>query len=71
MEFEKKLKEIEEVMQKIESGEVNLDEAINLYSQAMKNCNECSKYLTQMKGKIEVINSQPSLDIENAETSEN
>lgn len=66
MEFEKKLKEIEETMQKLESGEVNLDDAIELYAKAMQNCNECSKYLTQIKGKVEIISSEAK-EVENQE----
>ena len=55
MEFEKKMKEIEETIQKLESGELNLDDSIKLYTQAMQNCNECSKYLSEAKGKVEVL----------------
>ena len=55
MEFEKKMKEIEEIIGKLESGELNLDDSINLYTVAMQNCNECSKYLNEVKGKIEIL----------------
>lgn len=58
MEFEKKLKEVEEAMKKLESGELKLEEAIEVYTNAIKNCNDCAKYLSQAKGKIEILTEQ-------------
>jgi len=60
MDFEKKMKEIEETIQKLESGELNLDDSIKLYTQAMQNCNECSKYINEAKGKVEVLSVTPT-----------
>lgn len=40
--FEKKLEELETIVKDLESGNVNLDEAINKYSDAMKLAKECS-----------------------------
>ena len=56
MKFEELIKKIEEATKKIESGQVGLDESIELYEQAMKNCKECYDILNTAKGKIEILN---------------
>ncbi len=40
--FEESLEELEKIVKDLESGNVNLDEAINKYSEAMKLAKECS-----------------------------
>jgi len=62
MEFEKKLEEIEKIAQQLESGELSLDKAIELYAKAMENCNECSKFLSEAKGKIQILNQAKQVD---------
>ena len=58
MKFEELVKNIEEIIAKIESGKVSIDESIELYEQAMKNCKECYDILSTAKGKIEILNKQ-------------
>ena len=40
--FEDKIKELEEIVKELENGEVNLDDAIEKYTTAMKLAKECS-----------------------------
>ena len=40
--FEEKLEELELIVRELENGEVNLDDAINKYTEAMKIAKECS-----------------------------
>jgi exodeoxyribonuclease VII small subunit len=40
--FEENLAELEKIVKDLESGNVNLDDAINKYSEAMKLAKECS-----------------------------
>lgn len=40
--FEEKLEELEVIVKDLESGNVNLDDAINKYTSAMKLAKECS-----------------------------
>lgn len=56
MKFEELIKEIELATQKIESGKVGLDESIELYEKAMKDCKACYDILNNAKGKIEILN---------------
>ena len=43
MKFEELIKNIEEITKKIESGNIGLDESIELYDKAMKDCKECKR----------------------------
>lgn len=58
MKFEELIKDIEEVVKKIESGSIGLDESIELYDKAMKDCKDCYNLLSTAKGKIEIINKE-------------
>ena len=40
--FEENLNELEMIVKELESGNVNLDDAINKYTEAMKLAKECS-----------------------------
>ena len=40
--FESSLQELETIVKELESGNVNLDDAINKYTEAMKLAKECS-----------------------------
>lgn len=43
--FEEKLEELELIVRELENGEVDLDDAINKYTEAMKIAKECSTKL--------------------------
>lgn len=43
--FEEKLNNLEEIVKELEEGNVDLDDAINKYTEAMKIAKECSEKL--------------------------
>ncbi len=51
--FEEKIKELELIVKELESGNVNLDDAINKYTHAMELAHECSD---KLKNAEEVVN---------------
>ena len=53
--FESKIKELEVIVKELESGEVNLDDAIEKYTTAMKLAKECSDKLTEVSDKVNKI----------------
>lgn len=53
--FEDKVKELEEIINTLESGEIDLDDSINKYTQAMKLVKECDEELKNIEEKISKI----------------
>jgi len=53
--FEENIKELEAIISELETGEVNLDEAIEKYTRAMKLSKECSDKLTEASDKVNKI----------------
>ena len=53
--FEEKLKKLEEMVNELESGEVNLDDAIEKYTLAMKLAKECSEKLKSAEENVNKI----------------
>ncbi|WP_315522910.1 exodeoxyribonuclease VII small subunit [Fusobacterium massiliense] len=63
--FENNLEELDKIIKKLESGELNLDESIKEYEVAMKFIKEASKVLNEAEGKIlKVIEANGEIDIE-------
>ncbi len=53
--FEKAFSRLEEILNKMSSGQVPLDDAIKLYEEADKLIKQCSKRLTSAEQKIEKL----------------
>lgn len=53
--FEKSLEELEVIVKELESGNVNLDDAINKYTDAMKLAKFCSEKLNDATEKVNKI----------------
>ena len=53
--FEDKIRELEVIVKELESGDVNLDDAIEKYTTAMKLAKECSDKLTEVSDKVNKI----------------
>lgn len=53
--FEDKLKELEKMVNELESGEVSLDDAIEKYTKAMKLAKECSEKLVNAEENVNKI----------------
>ena len=55
MKFEESIKELDSIVEKLESGKLSLDESVELYSKGMKLCLECADKLSEVKGKIALL----------------
>jgi exodeoxyribonuclease VII small subunit len=53
--FEEALKELEEIVRKLESGQVSLEEAITCYERGVHLKKQCESLLTNARLKIEEI----------------
>ena len=56
--FEDKIKELEEIINILESGEVSLDESIKKYTKAMQLVQECDSELKDIETKVNKIVSE-------------
>ena len=63
MTFEDKIKKLETIVGELESGEVNLDDAITKYTEAMKLSKECSEKLNEVSDKVnKILNNNGELE---------
>lgn len=53
--FEEKIKKLESIVLELENGSVNLDDAINKYTEAMKLAKECNQFLADTTDKVNKI----------------
>ena len=53
--FEDKIKKLELIVSELENGEVDLDSAIDKYTEAMRLSKECSDKLTEVTEKVNKI----------------
>lgn len=53
--FEEKLTDLEKIIKELESGDVDLDNAINKYTEAMKIAKECSTKLDEAEKAVDKI----------------
>ncbi len=56
--FEDKIKELEEIISALESGDVSLEDSINKYTEAMKLVKECDDELKGIEDKVNKIVSE-------------
>lgn len=56
--FESALARLEEITDKLETGEARLDEAISLYSEGIETVNFCNKKLNEIEKKILILKEQ-------------
>lgn len=55
MDFEKKLNRLEEIVQKMEKGEVSLEESLKLFEEGVKLSRECHKRLNEAEAKVKLL----------------
>ena len=61
--FEEKIKKLESIVSELESGEVNLDDAIDKYTEAMKLSKVCSDKLNEVIDNVnKILNSNGELE---------
>ena len=53
--FEENIKELEEIIKKLESGEVSLDEMLKLYEEGIQRTRECTQQLKKAEQKITIL----------------
>jgi len=58
--FEDKLKEAKEILEKLMDSEITLEDSIKLYQKGLKQINEAQKMLEEAKIKIETISKEMS-----------
>ena len=54
-EFEKSLTRLEEVVKRLESTELSLDEAMKLFEEGVKLSRDCQKQLEEAEGRVEIL----------------
>ena len=64
--FENGLKRLEEIVDRLSSEEVSLDDSFKLYEEGTKLIRHCSRILTEFEGKIKILsgNSDRGFDLE-------
>ncbi len=61
--FEENLNELEEIVKKLENGDISLDNAIKEYDKAMKLASSCDKKLKEAEAKIvKIVNESNELE---------
>jgi exodeoxyribonuclease VII small subunit len=75
--FEEQLTQLETVVERLERGDLSLDESVRLFEDGMKLSSACKKELEQAEGRVQVLvegkggKMQPAdLDLEPTETDE-
>lgn len=53
--FEKSLARLEEVVKRLESPELSLDEAMKLFEEGVKLSRDCQKQLEEAEGRVEIL----------------
>jgi exodeoxyribonuclease VII small subunit len=53
--FEAALKKLEEVVEKLESGEVSLDQSLKLFEQGIGLVRQCSQRLDEVESKVQML----------------
>ena len=67
MSFEKKLTRLEEIVQKMENGELSLDDSLKLFEEGVKISRDCNKELSEAEQKVKKLvgvdaNGEPVLE---------
>ncbi len=69
--FEESMKELEEVVAKLESGEVTLDESLKLFEKGIKLSSICQKKLDEAERRVKILTGSGSeMTEENFEAAE-
>lgn len=64
MKFEDKMKNLEEIINDLENGEIDLDESINKYTKAMKLIKECDIELKNVEEQVSKLVSENGVEKE-------
>jgi exodeoxyribonuclease VII small subunit len=61
--FEQKLKNLEEIVEKLEGGELDIEETLSLFQNGMKLGKECRKMLDEIEDKVNKVLSADGDDV--------
>lgn len=64
MKFEEALKQLEETVNKLESGEISLDEAMELFEKGVGLSRTCQKFLSEAQLKVTKLIAQSETEVE-------
>ncbi|MDP4087749.1 MAG: exodeoxyribonuclease VII small subunit [Bacillota bacterium] len=65
--YEDLMSRLEDIIDKMEKGELSLDESIKYYEDGMKTCNRLYKILNEAEGRIKILNNGDEEDFEEVE----
>ena len=71
MTFEESIKQLNEIVNQMESGNLSIDESLAKFSQGIKLCEECMKQLNEAKGKVSILQKQMDEIVEKSFNAEN
>ena len=61
--FEDKIKELEEIIEVLENGDISIDDSIKKYTEAMKLVKECDSELKNIETKVnKIVNENGKLE---------
>ncbi len=55
MDFEKKLSRLEEIVEKMESGDLQLDDSLKLFEEGVKLSRDCNQELDKAEQKVKLL----------------
>lgn len=55
MDFEKKLGRLEEIVEKMEAGELALDDSLKLFEEGVRLSRDCQQQLTEAEQKVQLL----------------
>lgn len=55
MDFEKRLNRLEEIVEKMESGELSLEDSLKLFEEGVKLSRECNAQLNEAEQKVKIL----------------
>lgn len=55
MEFEQRLKRLEGIVQRMEQGDLQLEESLKLFEEGVQISRDCSKQLTEAEAKVKLL----------------
>jgi exodeoxyribonuclease VII small subunit len=67
--FEEKLTSLEAVVERLERGDLSLDESVKLFEEGVKLSNACKQELEQAEGRIQLLVESPGAQMQATEMS--
>ena len=55
MDFEKRLNRLEEIVEKMETGELSLEDSLKLFEEGVKLSRECNVQLSEAEQKVKIL----------------